>query len=100
MSFRRHHVIAIAALVLAGAAAGCSDARSPADVGSASTIDVPGSASTAQVPASTVEVPGSDTPGADVPAALDFRAPLVGGGEFDGTEFAGRPVVFWFWAPT
>ena len=35
-----------------------------------------------------------------VPEALRFTAPLVGGGEFDGSAIAGRPVAFWFWAPT
>ena len=35
-----------------------------------------------------------------VPEALRFSAPLVGGGEFDGSAVAGRPVAFWFWAPT
>lgn len=35
-----------------------------------------------------------------VPEALRFTAPLVGGGEFDGSTVAGRPVAFWFWAPT
>lgn len=35
-----------------------------------------------------------------VPEALQFTAPLVGGGQFDGASFAGRPVAFWFWAPT
>lgn len=35
-----------------------------------------------------------------VPEALRFTAPLVGGGEFDGSAVAGRPVAFWFWAPT
>ncbi|MBI5088574.1 MAG: hypothetical protein HZB15_06860 [Actinobacteria bacterium] len=35
-----------------------------------------------------------------VPEALRFTAPLVGGGEFDGSVVAGRPVAFWFWAPT
>ncbi len=35
-----------------------------------------------------------------VPEALQFTAPLVGGGTFDGTASAGRPTVFWFWAPT
>lgn len=35
------------------------------------------------------------------PAALQFSAPLVGGGEFAGPEqAAGKPVAFWFWAPT
>ena len=31
---------------------------------------------------------------------LRFSAPLAGGGQFDGTSLAGRPAVFWFWAPT
>ena len=35
-----------------------------------------------------------------VPEALRFTAPLVGGGQFDGAAPAGRPVAFWFWAPT
>ena len=35
-----------------------------------------------------------------VPAALQFTAPLVGGGTFDGAAVAGKPTVFWFWAPT
>jgi hypothetical protein len=35
------------------------------------------------------------------PAALQFRAPLVGGGEIDlAAGFTGRPTVLWFWAPT
>ena len=37
---------------------------------------------------------------AGAPKLLQFAAPLVGGGEFDGTSVAGRPVAFWFWAPT
>jgi hypothetical protein len=35
-----------------------------------------------------------------VPQALQFTAPLVGGGTFDGAAYAGKPTVFWFWAPT
>ncbi|HEX4983866.1 MAG TPA: hypothetical protein VFV63_19325 [Ilumatobacteraceae bacterium] len=35
----------------------------------------------------------------EVPAALRFRAPLVGGGEIDMSTLAGKPVVMWFWAP-
>jgi hypothetical protein len=50
------------------------------------------------------QVPGepSDetTPsGAAVPAALQFSAPLVGGGEIELGALAGRPVLLWFWAP-
>ena len=31
--------------------------------------------------------------------ALDFSAPLVGGGQLEGGDLAGRDVVLWFWAP-
>ncbi len=66
--------------------------------------------------------PGADQPSATVPAepateqpatepagsaaapvapeALQFTAPAVGGGEIDAASFAGKPTVFWFWAPT
>ncbi|MEP6659136.1 MAG: hypothetical protein ABJD24_04380 [Acidimicrobiales bacterium] len=37
---------------------------------------------------------------AEIPALLQFSAPLVGGGEFAGAEYAGRAMAFWFWAPT
>jgi hypothetical protein len=36
----------------------------------------------------------------DVPAALAFGATLVGGGSIDLAQYAGKPVAFWFWAPT
>ena len=36
---------------------------------------------------------------AAVPAALDFDAPLVGGGRFDARQQVGRPLALWFWAP-
>lgn len=36
---------------------------------------------------------------AAVPTALDFTAPLVDGTELDVRQFAGEPVVFWFWSP-
>ncbi|HWM18549.1 MAG TPA: hypothetical protein VNO51_02595 [Ilumatobacteraceae bacterium] len=41
----------------------------------------------------------ADAPVAEVPEALRFRAPLVGGGEIDMSTLADRPVVLWFWAP-
>lgn len=40
------------------------------------------------------------TPTAAVPDSLQFSVPLVGGGELDGSALAGKPVAFWFWAPT
>jgi hypothetical protein len=33
------------------------------------------------------------------PAALQFTAPLVGGGDIEMATLAGRPVLLWFWAP-
>ncbi len=44
--------------------------------------------------------PTPTEPGVVVPEALQFTAPLVGGGTFDGAAAAGKPTVFWFWAPT
>jgi len=35
----------------------------------------------------------------EVPDALRFTAPLVGGGEIELGTLAGRPVLLWFWAP-
>lgn len=37
--------------------------------------------------------------GADVPAALRFEGETLDGEPFDGTSLAGKPAVFWFWAP-
>ena len=31
--------------------------------------------------------------------ALGFTAPLVGCGQLEGGDLAGRDVVLWFWAP-
>jgi hypothetical protein len=41
----------------------------------------------------------SVAPDPAAPAALQFTAPLVGGGEIDMTTLADRPVLLWFWAP-
>jgi len=34
------------------------------------------------------------------PEVLQFTAPLLGGGTLGFTQFAGRTVAMWFWAPT
>ena len=33
------------------------------------------------------------------PAVLDFTSETVDGEPFDGASLAGKPTVFWFWAP-
>ena len=42
---------------------------------------------------------GSTAGSIEVPPALQFTAPLVGGGEIELGALAGRPVLLWFWAP-
>jgi ABC-type glycerol-3-phosphate transport system substrate-binding protein len=49
------------------------------------------------------EIPPTEPAAGDVvtaPASLQFTAPLVGGGEIDAATLAGKPTLFWFWAPT
>ena len=38
--------------------------------------------------------------GRGVPESLAFSAPRVGGGTVDMSDYAGKPVLLWFWAPT
>ena len=40
-----------------------------------------------------------DDGGAGAPAVLDFTSETVAGEPFDGADLAGKPTVFWFWAP-
>lgn len=75
---------ALALLGTVGLVAGCGgtggEAASPTS-----------SAASAEQPAT------SSTPA--VPTELDFTAKTVGGPEFSGRSLAGKPAVFWFWAP-
>ena len=67
-----------------------------------------GDAAATETPSETTPAPSDDDgndpvptePAVVVPEALRFTAPLVGGGTFDGVAAAGKPTVFWFWAPT
>lgn len=42
----------------------------------------------------------ADTAAEAAPEVLQFAAPLLGGGSLDFTQYAGRTVALWFWAPT
>lgn len=33
-------------------------------------------------------------------SVLNFSTTRVGGGTVNGADYAGKPVAFWFWAPT
>ena len=103
----------VTVLVACAAAQGCAtEARS--------TSAAPGGTSslTSSLPSSTpVQIPGVSSPVAgSVPQpsvvvtttlpeppvddrVLEFTADLVGGGQFDGADYADRPVVLWFWGP-
>lgn len=84
---RRVRIVA-AAIVLSAGVAGCAES------GTGSTGPTESATGSTGPRAS-----GSETDAA-APAALQFAAPLVGGGKFDGADVAGSPVVLWFWAPT
>jgi hypothetical protein len=108
----------IVAFVLVGAA--CSSGTSP-EAGAPTTVsaqadepateptDEPTTEQTAEssdAPAASVVEPVEDPPDttpptSPAPEALQFTAPLVGGGEIDlAAGFDDKPTVFWFWAPT
>jgi hypothetical protein len=104
---RRTAVIAVAVAGLALSACGSDPVDSTVRTGTQA--DSPAAPATVAAPDAGVDAgvdTGVDTTVADAagsnatPAALQFSAPLVGGGEFDGAAEAGRPVAFWFWAPT
>jgi hypothetical protein len=39
------------------------------------------------------------TEGSKATGLLDFQAPKLGGGTVNGSDFAGKDVAMWFWAP-
>ncbi|MFF0312853.1 TlpA family protein disulfide reductase [Streptosporangium sp. NPDC004379] len=95
---------AVSAALLTGAcgAGGGDEAGGP--VRSDAPLSAPATSPAASVtsPASASPATGSPSPTgspAAVPAALAFRAVTLGGERFEGASLAGRPVVFWFWAP-
>ena len=77
------------------ALAGCG-ASSPA------TVQPPQNtvAATAAAPSTNTVAATAAAPSPAATGLLAFTAPLVGGGQFDGASMVGKPVVFWFWAPT
>jgi hypothetical protein len=102
--------LTVGALALALTAAACSSSDSAATQAEASPTEVTQADSTPDATGAVGEVESADTApdasaapadaGVVVPEALQFTAPLVGGGEFSGAAVADKPTVFWFWAPT
>lgn len=88
-----------AALLVAGCGGGgeaTSAVESPSEAPASPGAQSPGAQS------SGAQSSGAQSPGAqgrDVPEALRFKGETLAGEQFDGAALAGRPAVFWFWAP-
>jgi hypothetical protein len=76
--WRRAGLVTVALAVVGACSAGDDDVAAPITVTTLTTAAVAAAA---------------------VPAALDFSAPRVGGGELDARSYAGRNLALWFWAP-
>lgn len=94
--------VAVAASALLLVACGAEPAQTAGSVPAVSPVPAPTSTGTGttQAPVPTVTASQS-TPSAaqSVPAALKFTAKTLDGQAFTGESLAGKPVVFWFWAP-
>jgi hypothetical protein len=68
---------------------------------SSASIDVADtpSATGAEPSAPAVSTTNSIADPVPVPEVLDFSAPLLGGGAVEGSDYAGKDVAIWFWAP-
>ena len=60
---------------------------------SADPVTANGPTGTAVAPSRSVRSP------AGVPEVLDFSAPSLGGGSVNGSDYVGKDVAIWFWAP-
>ena len=89
--------LALAGCALTGGVA-CSTAESASSPATAAASDSTSDSTTGATTGATN--PSAAAPNAAAPAALQFSAPLVGGGTMDFTQFAGQTVALWFWAPT
>ena len=83
--------LALAGFVLAGGVA-CSNSGNTTPASDSTPTS--GSTLATSVESSAV------SPNLEAPAALQFSAPLVGGGTIDFSQYAGQTVALWFWAPT
>ncbi len=89
-------LISVALLACACGGAGGDDTADPAR----GTAPPPAASVSTSASAPTTPAASADavTPTA-VPAALAFSARTLDGESFQGANLAGKPVVFWFWAP-
>lgn len=86
------------AIALGLTAAACAGPAND-DAGDTLAVASPSPTAPAAEPVADSAVPDRTAGDVVVPAALQFSAPLVGGGEIDLAELGDRPVLLWFWAP-
>lgn len=89
--------------------AGCASApvEPPSSAGEEATTDTAPPSAPASPPAPEVSSPGTPAspsakkskPAPTVPEILKFRATSAAGDRVEGASFAGKPTLFWFWAP-
>lgn len=93
--------LALGAFVLASCG-GTSTSSGPTAPPEAPVTTVAPADTTGSTDTTAAGAPATDAaaPAPAAPEALQFTAPLVGGGTIDFTQFAGRTVALWFWAPT
>jgi thiol-disulfide isomerase/thioredoxin len=82
-------------VALACALAACGRASEPPDAAA----PPPAVATTAATATATTGSSAATAPAAQAPAVLRFTGTTLDGAPFDGATLAGKPVVFWFWAP-
>ena len=87
--------LGFAGLLLVACGGASTPEAAPASEPAASSTATPAASS----PAAAVEATSDGAADVAVPAALQFTAPLLGGGDIELTTLAGRPVLLWFWAP-
>lgn len=106
---RPSHLAVSLAFVAATVLSGCSDqpesdrsaeAPTTASKEPQATTDSPTDTKATDTQATDADPPTpGDEAGAEVPETLRFEATALDGSTFDGSSLAGKPTVFWFWAP-
>lgn len=92
---RRRARIAAAASIAAIVAGACSSSA-PVPDRSAAATPTSGQAVASPTPARDPDEPSTRPEPA---AILGFSAPLLAGGQLEGSSLEGRDVALWFWAP-
>lgn len=93
-SSRRHALVAAIATVLVACSGQGSQAPDDRD-----DVASPSAAASGATASPTPSAATTATEGAGNAEVLAFTAPDLEGGTFDASEYAGRDVILWMWAP-